>query len=94
MYIQKHDDDFGAILNCAVRYALGRRTYMPLLVTDWIKAHCKGELNKKTLSAMIQDIEDQGKRGPEAYGDSWDLENWMRFLEWCNNEKRRAEREE
>lgn len=30
--IDPHDDDFGVICNCAVRYAVGRRTYMPSLV--------------------------------------------------------------
>lgn len=30
------DDDFGAVLNCAVRYCIGRRTYMPKLVIDYI----------------------------------------------------------
>lgn len=29
-------DEFGAALVCAVRYCLGRMTYMPGLVTDWI----------------------------------------------------------
>jgi len=27
--IKKGDDFFGAVLNCAVRYCLGRRSYMP-----------------------------------------------------------------
>ena len=31
------DDDFGAVLNCAVRYAIGRQTYMPGLVIDFIR---------------------------------------------------------
>ena len=26
------NDDFGAVCNCAVRYCLGRRSYMPILV--------------------------------------------------------------
>lgn len=35
--IDPHDDDFGAICNCAVRYAVGRRTYMPDLVLDFTR---------------------------------------------------------
>lgn len=94
MKIRKFDDDFGAILNAAVRYSLGRRTYMPGLVTDWIRDHCGGELNRKTLDVFIQDIEEHGKRGPEAYGDSWDLETWMGFLEWCKREKENQDNEQ
>lgn len=38
--IDPYNDDFGAICNCAVRYAVGRRTYMPDLVIDFITPHC------------------------------------------------------
>ena len=34
--IDLQDDFFGTILNCAVRYAIGRQTYMPGLVIDFI----------------------------------------------------------
>lgn len=30
------DEDFGMIINCAVRYALGRRTYVVAAVADYI----------------------------------------------------------
>lgn len=33
------DNYFGTICLCAMRYALGRQTYMPGLVQDFIKAH-------------------------------------------------------
>ena len=80
------DEDFGTILVCAVRYALGRRTYMPSLVTEWIMSSCHLALDKKTLGVMLRDVEEQGKRGPEAYGDSWDETTWKRFAEWCRKE--------
>ena len=32
-------DNLYAVLICAVRYSLGRRTYMPGLVTDWAMAN-------------------------------------------------------
>ena len=34
--IDPSDDDFGALCNCAVRYCLGRRSYMPKLIVDYI----------------------------------------------------------
>ena len=46
--IDPHDDDFGAICNCAVRYAVGCRTYMPGLVIDFITPYLS-ELTDKTL---------------------------------------------
>lgn len=49
------DDHFDMICLCAMRYALGRQTYMPGLVQDYIRAHIK-EIDKNTIEAMIQDI--------------------------------------
>ena len=31
------DDDFACILTAAIRYTLGRETYMPMLVTSYIR---------------------------------------------------------
>lgn len=44
MFPQEHlaplcDNDFRLIVLSAVRYAMGRNTYMPLVVTDYIKRH-------------------------------------------------------
>ena len=87
MKILVRDEDFGSIVICAVRYALGRRTYMPQVVTEWITGNCKKALSKKTLDALIRDIEEFGKHGPESYGDTWDFEMWMGFLDWCRRER-------
>lgn len=35
--IERYNDDFGAVCNCAVRYAIGRMTYMPSIVVGFIK---------------------------------------------------------
>lgn len=53
--IDPYDDDFGAICNCAVRYAVGRRTYMPSLVIDFITQHLS-ELTDKTLWCFQRDL--------------------------------------
>jgi len=74
-------DNFGAVLNCAIRYCLGRRTYMPELATRFIMDHCENILTKKTLSVMIDDIEQCGD-----FGDKCDEETWMNFLFWVKNE--------
>ena len=36
LQIDIQDDDFGAVLNCAVRYCIGRMSYMPGLVIGFI----------------------------------------------------------
>ena len=35
------DNDFRLIVLSAMRYAMGRNTYMPLVVTDYIKRHIR-----------------------------------------------------
>lgn len=68
------DDFFGAVLNCAVRYCLGRTSYMPGLVIDYITPMLP-RLTKKTLWCFECDIE-----GCENYGMDMDKEKWMEFL--------------
>ena len=67
-------DEFGAVLNCAVRYCIGRRTYMPKLVMDVIRPLLPA-LTDKTLWCFERDIE-----GADDYGADYDEEEWMRFL--------------
>lgn len=79
------NDDFGAILNCAVRYALGRRTYMSSLVIDFITP-LLSELNDKTLWCFDQDITEQRWSG--GYGDPQvDEPLWMQFHELVRAER-------
>ena len=71
---QAFTDEFGAVLNCAVRYCIGRRTYMPKLVMDVIRPLLPA-LTDKTLLVFNLDIE-----GADNYGEDYDEEEWMRFL--------------
>ena len=67
--IQAFTDEFGA-----VRYCIGRRTYMPKLVMDVIRPLLPA-LTDKTLWCFERDIE-----GADNYGADYDEEEWMRFL--------------
>ena len=68
-------EEFGAVLTCAVRYAIGRRTYMPHLVIGFIRSLLP-YIDKKTLWTMKQDIAAAG-----SYGDPViDEPEWRRFL--------------
>ena len=72
------DDFFGAVLNCAVRYACGRQTYMPSLVIDVIRPMLPILCNK-TISVMERDIREAEKFG--GYGnETIDKPMWMSFL--------------
>ena len=51
------DDDFGCIINSAVRYALGRYTYMPSTVAEFVLKYLN-YLDNKTISVMICDIDE------------------------------------
>lgn len=68
--IDLSDDDFGAVINCAIRYCLGRRTYMPGLVCGYVKPLLP-YLNDRTLCCMERDI-----RTAPSYGDACDVATW------------------
>ena len=51
------DDDFGCIINSAVRYALGRYTYMPSTVAEFVLKYLN-YLDNKTISVMIYDMDE------------------------------------
>lgn len=50
------DDDFGCIINSALRYAISRHTYMPGVVIDFVRKYIN-IIDAKTISVAIKDIE-------------------------------------
>lgn len=70
------------ILICAVRYALGRRSYIVNVVCNHINRKRK-ELSEKCKAIIIRDIEEGFKlyhRLGETLGDSFDEKTWKRLL--------------
>lgn len=55
--INDEDNDFGNIMIMALRYALGRRTYVTSEVPDFIKQN-KAHLSDINKTVMIKDIEE------------------------------------
>ena len=49
------DDDFGCIVNSALRYSLGRNTYMPSTVAAFVRKYMD-ILGTKTIQVMMKDI--------------------------------------
>lgn len=72
--------DHESVLICALRYALGRRSYMVGIVTRYIISELP-KLSNKCKKIMITDIEQAS-----YYGDACDKEDWMRLLEKLKGE--------
>lgn len=70
------NEDF--IYAAAFRYALGRATYAPTIVTEEIKAHID-EFPKHSLKLFIREIDQAASLGWECDRDTWI--NFRNFLE-------------
>ena len=83
--IDLHDDDFGMMLNCAVRYACGRQSYMPGAVRRYITPLLP-YLSSKALWCFDQDISEA--RHFNNCGDPRiDLPGWVAFHERVREER-------
>lgn len=83
------DEDFGAVLNCAVRYSLGRETYMPHLVIDFILPLLP-YISNLTLRCLERDIKEAEAYG---YGDpTIDEPHWIQLLQAIHTEIGHRER--
>jgi hypothetical protein len=88
-YINVDDRDFGTILNCAVRYAIGRQTYMPHLVVEFIRPLLP-HLCNAALAVLDQDITEARYEG--GYGDpAIDEPMWLSFLREVRAERIRRD---
>lgn len=69
--------DFGLMMTCAVRYACGRRTYMPSIVIDYITPLIL-HLDDATLAIINKDLDEAARTG--GYGDPQiDEPRWKAF---------------
>ena len=65
--------DFGLILVCALRYALGRRTYITSVVANTIIQQIPN-IGTRDLKVMIKDID-----STPNLGDQCDIDNWIKL---------------
>ena len=68
-------DDFSSLCICAVRYALGRRTYMPSIIIDTVGPLLQF-LDKKSLFVILRDVKEAKSLGD----DSIDRPQWLLFM--------------
>lgn len=85
------DDDLGLMLNEAVRYSLGRETYVSYDTPNFIKPLLP-YLSNRTLCVMERDIRERGedpwyKDTGRPYGDpDIDEPSWLAFLKDIQDE--------
>lgn len=63
-------DDLESIFVCAVRYSLGRRTYMPSIVAGYVKTQIPF-MTDKTLKCILEDIDGCADLGDKCDCDAW-----------------------
>lgn len=89
MKITRDDDFGGAVLNCAVRYALGRASYMPSLVMNQIGPMLP-DCSDKTLWCFEQDVsewlDDKTWMTDNMFTDWYYKEDWSNFLDAVRTE--------
>lgn len=76
---EKSTDDFESVLICALRYCLGRQTYMPSIVIAFVRPMLSA-LSVRALSVIVRDIEN-AKGGVPGLGDpNIDEPLWLNLL--------------
>ena len=70
------------MVTCALRYSLGRMTYVPGAVQDWIKTYWDS-LDSNTKFVIVRDVFDhlhhEYKSNEEEYFSGYDLKEWENF---------------
>lgn len=69
------DSTFCEMMNYAVRYACGRRTYAAVSTANYVY-NLVDKIDTQTLSVMLRDIEEQEKI---SLGDDIDERGWIRL---------------
>lgn len=84
------DKDTTNVLICALRYCVGRMTYMPELVTEWFKRHWFefSDLQRmEFISDVRREIQLADTRGPSHLGTECDQKMWRDFLKWMEEQR-------
>ena len=74
------DSDLSTLFVCAVRYSLGRQSYMPSLVQSIVQKNAKA-LTDSERKLLIRDINDH-LRMHGKIGSDFDTQGWLNFRDW------------
>lgn len=69
-FLSTFDDDFGCMVNSALRYAIGRETYMPSTVMSFVRRNIH-VMDSRTIYVMIEDIERELSDEQLPYRADW-----------------------
>ena len=83
------DAEFGLIVISAIRYAIGRMSYMPSVVCEFTLRYLP-MLDSKTIYVMIRDITETMER---CEGNLTDSELWLNLKAKAEEEKARRQSE-
>lgn len=82
--------DFGTLCICALRYCMGRKTYMPDLVRTIVRPHLP-QLTDKDIRVMLNDCAFQTEY--ELFGDERiDKSGWVIWKEVLEDERVRRQK--
>ena len=78
--------DFQDIVICALRYALGRRTYITNSTTDFIKEYPE-IIDERVCIVMLRDLNRymQDRNAGLIKDDNCDYDNWLDLQNWLFN---------
>lgn len=76
------DSDTGFIILAAIRYAIGRRTYAPELITEWVKRYW--HLISPSDRVLIQKTVTEAFEEDRDFGDDCDIETWKKFKDFVS----------
>lgn len=78
-------DDFELMMICALRYAIGRGTYVPDAAISYIR-YLISQLSVKTLYVMKRDIEEEVERYKRMEHELYMADEWGKLADEMNAE--------
>ena len=85
--------DFELMIVCALRYSIGRESYMPSITIDYIR-YLIPMLSVNTLFILQRDITEEVERYNRSGWDIFMKDEWLKLADDIRNEHTRRKAEE
>lgn len=85
--------DFELMMVCALRYSIGRESYMPSITIDYIR-YLIPMLSVNTLFILQRDITEEVERYNRSGWDIFMKDEWLKLADDIRNEHTRRKAEE